>query len=68
MWQSGSHPTMIRRSALVQQLNVRKDPNFAASSTNQKIIIIINSMHTTQFEPLLFDAWRRLGFPLFCRD
>jgi len=31
---SGSEPTIIKRSALVQQLSVRKDPgpNFAASS------------------------------------
>jgi len=32
VWLSGSEPTIIRRSALVQQLSVRKDPspNFAA--------------------------------------
>jgi len=26
VWLSGSEPTLIRRSALVQQLRVRKDP------------------------------------------
>jgi len=40
VWISGSEPTIIRRSALVQNLSVRKDPGpYLADSSQTKLLL-----------------------------